>query len=81
MKSGIAQMMNGYYGEERYDTRHGLKETFASAGALVGNDKLGRSIYLTTSMLNPSSTSGKIKVGLNAVEKVTKTTSKNQSNR
>jgi predicted phage tail protein len=35
MKSGVAQMMNGYHGEERYGTSHGLEEAFASAGALV----------------------------------------------
>jgi hypothetical protein len=70
MKSGVAQMMNGYYGEERYDTSHGLEEAFASAGALVGNEQLGRDIYMAASLVNPGNSSGKLKAGIKATEAV-----------
>jgi hypothetical protein len=70
MKSGVAQMMNGYYGEERYDTSHGLEEAFASAGALVGNEQLGRDIYMAASLVNPGNSRGKLKVGIKAAEAV-----------
>lgn len=76
IKSGISKMMNGYQGEERYDTSHGLEEAFASVGAMTGNEKLGRGMYLATTILNPASASGKIKAGIIATETVVKASGK-----
>jgi hypothetical protein len=69
-KDGSLAKITNYNGEDRYDTSHGLEEAFASAGALVGNEQLGRSIYMGASLVNPASSSGKLKAGIKAAETV-----------
>ncbi len=74
MKAGINQMRNGFIGEKRYDTTHGLEEAFASLGAMTGHETLGRGTYYAVSILNPLSVSGKINSGVNISKAVTSTT-------